>query len=163
MEEQKKQLMEFNVLDYFLSSPSGIPIKPEVIMFNWGLHNGPGGNSTIPGQNGNTTNYASELENITTRLLKVGSKLLFALTSPMLCNTNSDGCVVNLNNQAKAIMDKYKIPTVDLHGAVVGYCGPVPQASCFGEDGCFCPHCVDAGYQWLAETTIVPAIKPLLA
>jgi len=149
-------------LDYFLRGPSGIPVKPDVIMFNWGLHNGPMNNATIPGQNGNTTNYASELENITQSLLKIGSKLLWATSTPVICNLTSDGCVRNLNNQAIVIMNKYKIPIVDLYGAIIGYCGPTPQTSCFGETGCWCPHCVSAGYQWLAESTIVPALKQLL-
>jgi len=151
-------------LDYFLHSPAGDVLKPDLIMFNWGLHDGPMSNDTVPGQNGNTTNYASELETIVQRLLQVSpvNKLLFGLTTPMLCNVNDDGCVMNLNNQAVTVMNKYKIATVDLHAAIVNYCGPVPQDSCFGETDCFCPHCVSQGYQWLAENVIAPAMKVLL-
>ena len=35
-------------LDYFLRSPQGQQLNPDVIMFNWGLHDGPLGNSTVP-------------------------------------------------------------------------------------------------------------------
>jgi hypothetical protein len=44
--------------------------------------------------------------------------------------------------------------------------------SCFSISGCFCPHCPNSlarpspgyehGYEWLAETTIVPALRALL-
>jgi hypothetical protein len=27
-------------IDYFLSNPDGTPVHPDVIMFNFGLHNG---------------------------------------------------------------------------------------------------------------------------
>ena len=37
------------------------------------------------------------------------AKLLFALTSPSLCNVQGDGSVVTLNNQAAAIMAKYNV------------------------------------------------------
>src|SRR4051812_11796498 len=48
-------------LPYFLRSPSGIILQPDVIMFNWGLHDGPLGNTTVPGQQGNASVYAPEL------------------------------------------------------------------------------------------------------
>lgn len=154
-------------LQYFLASPSGMDIKPDVVYFNWGLHDGPMGNSTVPGQNGNSSDYAPQLQQIATALQAWtqarGAKLVFGLTSPMICNTTEDGCVLTHNAQAAAIMAQMAIPTVDLHAAVVAKCGPAPQASCFAEAGCFCPHCVPAGYQWLAESTVAPAIRALLA
>eukprot|EP00047_Mylnosiga_fluctuans_P012626 m.27128 g.27128 ORF g.27128 m.27128 type:complete len:313 (-) comp4382_c0_seq2:49-987(-) len=150
-------------LEQFLSSPSGVPLHPDVIMFNWGLHDGPMGNDTLPGQNGNYSVYLPELKLLTARLQSLGSKLLFALTSPMLCNAMDDWVVRDMNEHAGAFMASVGIPTINLHDAVVAKCGPVPQASCFGEAGCFCPHCVPAGYQWLAESTIVPALRALLA
>ena len=74
--------------------------------------------------------------------------------------------MVNLNNQAAAIMTQHSIPTINLHDAVVQKCGPVPQAECFGMKGCFCPHCAGRpagqGYDWLATSTIVPALTKLL-
>lgn len=95
-------------LDYFLRSPAGVALKPDVIMFNWGLHDGPLANGTVPGQNGSPDVYAPQLENITKQLLakEPQAKLLFALTSPSLCSVQGDGSVVNLNNQAAAIMKK---------------------------------------------------------
>lgn len=107
-------------LDYMLRSPRGDLLKPDVseltcsktifdmflveikvIMFNWGLHDGPLGNSTVPGQAGLPDVYAPQLETITQMLIKAEpqAKLLFALTSPSLCNVQGDGSVVTLNNQ----------------------------------------------------------------
>ena len=93
------------------------------------------------------------------------TKLLFAITSPDLCNKPIDDIQRGLNMQALAIMEKAGIPTVDLYAAITGKCGTVPQAECFGEKGCFCPHCPahgGLGYSWLANSTIVPAIEKLL-
>jgi hypothetical protein len=156
-------------LDYMLRSPGGTFLKPEVIMFNWGLHDGPLGNHTVPGQAGLPDVYAPQLEIITQKLMKAEpqAKLLFALTSPSLCNVAGDGSVVNLNNQAAAIMAKYNIPTINLHDAIVKQCGPAsPDSACWGLKGCFCPHCgagkAGQGYDWLANTTIVPALMKLL-
>lgn len=118
------------------------------------------------GQNGPATAYPAQLQALAAQMKKWaaprGTKLLYALTSAFLCNTTSDGCVVSLNVAAKGIMDALEIPTIDLHAAVVNKCGPAPQSSCFGEAGCFCPHCVAPGYAYLANSTIVPAIKSLL-
>jgi hypothetical protein len=154
-------------LDYMLRSPSGIFLKPDVIMFNWGLHDGPLGNSTVPGQAGLPDVYAPQLEEITKKLMvaEPQAKLLFALTSPSMCDATGDGCVVNLNNQASAIMLKYNIPTINLHDAVVSQCGEPPQKKCFNQTGCFCPHCgasPSPGYTFLAEKVIVPALTSLL-
>jgi hypothetical protein len=71
----------------------------------------------------------------------------------------------SLNVEAVKIMAKYNIPTVDLYAAITGHCGPVPQASCFGTKGEFCPHDISktgVGYAWIANSTIVPAIAKLL-
>jgi len=156
-------------LDYLLRSPAGVLLRPDVIMFNWGLHDGPLGNSTVPGQAGLPDVYAAQLEVITQKLAAAEpqAKLLFALTSPSMCNPKGDGCVVNLNNQAKAIMQRHGIPTINLHDAIVKQCGPPsPKSACWGHRGCFCPHCPGGGpgqgYDWLANTTIVPALRALL-
>ena len=154
-------------LDYMLRSPGGVLLKPDVIMFNWGLHDGPLGNATVPGQNGLPSVYASQLEVITQKLIasQPQAKLLFALTSPYMCAALNDGCVVNLNNQAAAIMAKYKIPTINLHDRVVEQCGPPPQKSCFNVSNCFCPHCSGGGapgYTFITDKVIVPALTALL-
>ena len=154
-------------LDYLLHSPSGVFLKPDVIMFNWGLHDGPLKNETEPGQYGLPAVYAEQLENITVRLIAAQpqAKLIFALTTAFMCSATQDGCVVNLNNQATAIMKKYRIPTINLHDGITGQCGPAPNGTCFGQKSCFCPHCPAAngiGYEFLATHLIVPAITKLL-
>lgn len=61
------------------------------------------------------------------------------------------------------------IPTVNLQSAIIDKCGAAPQQSCFGISHCFCPHCPNSlarpspGYEWLAETTIAPAMKKVLS
>ena len=70
------------------------------------------------------------------------------------------------DGQAAAIMAEHAVPTVDLHAAITGKCGRAPVSSCFNMTGCFCPHCsgrpAGQGYDWLATSTIVPAITKLL-
>jgi hypothetical protein len=137
-------------------------------MFNFGLHDGPLGNATVPGQQGNSTVYPHELEEIVLGLLKIfppttsRTKLLFALTSPMLCNMVADGNVVALNNAAAAIMAKHGVPTVDNHSPIIAKCGAVPTSVCFGVHGCFCPHCNGDAYAWLSTSVIAPALRKLL-
>lgn len=136
-------------------------------MFNWGLHNSLAGNCTAPcdpGQSGPPAEYLPYLRQIVAALKQVGpgkTKLLFAITSPDLCNKPIDDIQRALNTQAAALMAEESIPTVNLYTAITGKCGPVPTAECFGEKGCFCPHC-PPGYEWLAESTISPAIRALL-
>ena len=73
------------------------------------------GNDTIPGQQGNTSVYASELRAIALQLraraAAYGVKLIYGLTTAYLCALQNDGCVVNLNNQAAAIMAELQIST----------------------------------------------------
>lgn len=111
--------------------------------------------------------YPAQLENITLQLKakEPQATLLFAITSPMLCNAATDAVVVKLNAAAAAIMKKHGVATVSLHDAITGKCGAVPQKSCFNTTGEFCPHAIDhagLGYDWLATSTIVPAITKLL-
>ena len=111
--------------------------------------------------------YAAQLENITVQLkaAQPQAKLLYAGTTAYMCSAAQDGCVVNLNNQAAAIMTKHEIPMINLHDAITGQCGRAPNASCFGEAHCFCPHCSPGngiGYEFLAEHTIVPALTKMI-
>lgn len=108
------------------------------------------------------TVYAGQLEAIVARLqagAPKGARLLFAITSPMICQAQADHDVMWLNAQAAAIMQKHGVATVDLHAAVTGKCGAAPQVSCLGVAHCFCPHCSPVGYKWIADSTIAPAIK----
>ena len=154
-------------LDYMMRSPGGVPLKPDVLMFNFGLHDGPLGNHTTPGQAGLPDVYAAQLEKITETLIATQpqAKILFALTSPYMCAAQNDGCVVNLNNQAAAIMKKHNIPTINLHDTVVAECGLAPNSTCFGVHNCFCPHCAGGGapgYHFITDKVIVPALTALL-
>lgn len=169
-------------IDYWLRSPSGVAIKPDLVFFNFGLHDGPQlfkfppANVTIPGQEGNMTVYPGQLAQIAAKLktwaADTGSKLLFGITTPMMAAARPDQDVVSLNAAAKAVMADANIPTVDMYAAIVAECGPVPQKECFGIAGCFSPHCGGTathipgtptkGYFWLANTTVVPAMQKVL-
>jgi len=124
-------------------------------------------NETIPGQNAPPDNYAKELAAIVKLLqafsASTGAKLAWVQTTPYLCTAKQDGCVQNLNNQARAIMAAANIPVVDAYSAVVSQCGPAPKQACFGARDCFCPHCNDKAYRWLAENVVAPAIRAMLA
>ena len=43
-------------LDFWLHSPSGMPLDLDLILFNVGMHDGPMMNNTFPGQNAPPTN-----------------------------------------------------------------------------------------------------------
>lgn len=152
-------------LRYWLVSPSGMPYVPDVILFNSGMHNGPVWNATLPGQNAPASEYAAGLYNVTRDLAafraSTGVKLLYLLTTPMLCNATGDGCTQNLNNQAVEIMNRFDVPVLDTRTPIVNKCGAPPQSSCFNTTGCWCPHC-PPGYAWLVNTTIAPAVRALL-
>lgn len=150
-------------LDYLLRAPDGSMPVPDIIMFNWGLHNCLGGNnSRVPGQAGPADEYAPYLSKIAEKLKSLGPKLLFAITSPYMCATDINDIDQRLNAQAVQIMRTLGIPTVSLYDAIVGDCGPVPQpGGCHGIKGCWCPHCPPR-YEWLANGTIVPALRSIL-
>ena len=160
-------------LEYLLRPPTGTFIVPDILYFNWGLHNiSPNLNQTIPGQSGPPSAYAPYLEKIVNRLDELygpksntKTKLIFGITSPMICSKETDDIVQANNIDAESIMSKYNITTVNLHKAIVNKCGPAPQVECFGETNCFCPHCPangGRGYKWLANTVIVPVLEEFL-
>ena len=85
-------------LDYLLRAPNGEPLVPDVLFFNFGLHNiNP--NSTIPGQAGPPSEYAPFLDKIAGKLSEwskeTKAKLIFALTSPMLNSVETDKIVLD--------------------------------------------------------------------
>ena len=150
--------------DNFLHSPSGLPVKVDLIWFNSGMHNinWPG----AQGQEGNSSEYPAELAAIATRIqalaASTGAKLLYALTTPFLCTAATDFIINDLLNvNASAIMATNDISVVDLHTPIIEKCGTAPTPACFGLTGCFCPHC-PPGYEWLTTTVIAPAIRKAL-
>jgi hypothetical protein len=141
-------------LDYWLRGPSGGPISPDVLFWNFGLHDGPQlfgyppANVTIPGQEGNMSVYPAQIAQLGQTLKswaqQSGTKLLFGVTTPMLGDARADQDVSSLNAAAKQAMDRLGIPTVDMHAAIIAKCGTPPQKQCFGINGCFNPHCETA-------------------
>ena len=159
-------------LDYWLRGPAGDKIYPDLVYFNFGLHDGPQlfkyppANVTIPGQEGNMTVYPEQIAQIANSLkawaAESHSKLMFGITSPMLADARADRDVRSLNQAAAEVMATRNISTIDLHAAIVLRCGPVPQSECFGIKNCFSPHCGGTathipgqptkGYYWLANS-----------
>ena len=123
----------------------------------------------VPGQSGNTSVYGGELHAIAQKIqafaagLPKKAAVVFGITTPFLCSSQTDHIVSGLNSEAAAIMKSLGVPTIDLHAAIVAKCGPAPITDCFGVQDCFCPHCPGAGYQYLANSTIAPALRALLA
>ena len=111
-------------------------------------------------------NYAVELAEVADKLVAytkaMGSKLVFTTTTPFICTAQQDGCVQTLNGWAFDIMSARGIPVIDTYTAVIAACGKAPQASCFGAAQCWCPHCGDAGYKWLAGSVVAPALRAML-
>ena len=170
-------------LDYLLRAPDGTPLRPDVLMFNWGLHSRfPAGSTPIiPGQHGDPRVYRENLLAIAEKLLSWSKlqqqpevKLLFAVTSPYLDNATINGVIKGLNEQAMEIMRAKRIPTVSLYDAITGWCGQPPQRhGCWGQRNCWSPHCpcstsghsnssAVCGYGKLDNSTIAPAIQRLL-
>lgn len=159
-------------LDNWLHSPSGIAFFPDLIYFNSGMHNlsptGLPGNGTVPGQSGNATEYADQMLDVMTRLVAFSkasggkTKLMYGLTTAYLCDASVDAVITQkLNSVAASIAVNLGIWVVDAHSPIVTKCGAAPVQQCFGEKGCFCPHCPPA-YQWLSDTVIAPAIRAIL-
>ena len=155
-------------LEFLLAAPDGTPQVPDVLYFNFGLHNL--GNSTVPGQAGPIAEYAPYLEKIAAKLAALAlaqprMKLLFGITTPEMCDKGLDDTVVANNIDAAKIMARHGIPTVDMHTPIVAQCGPSPQPKCFNQSQCFCPHCPmndGVGYEFLAKEVIAPRIRALL-
>lgn len=159
-------------LDQWLRAPNGETWTPDLIWYNSGMHNlvvnGTPGNGVVPGQSGNSSEYAGELAGVADRLLAFAAasgnktKIMFGLTTPYLCDASIDGVITGtLNAAAAAIMAARGVWTVDMHGPIVEKCGPAPVQECFGVKQCYCPHCPGA-YNWLADTIIAPAIRAAL-
>jgi len=156
-------------LPFFLHSPSGMSLEGvDVVLFNWGMHDGPMGNSSVPGQNLPPTHYKEQLQQITDHLIAFANslqskpKLVFVATTPFLCNLTSNGAVETLNNLAADIMSPRKIPVVSAFDAIIKKCGPLPISDCFGVKDCFCPHCPTAGYEWTVANVLAPAVQRIL-
>jgi len=159
----------FQCLNYMLRAPNGNPLRPDLLWFNWGLHNCNPGAGDLPGQNGNVTEYVPFLRKIATQLKQWSTetstspvKLVFALTSPWMNNATINAVILSHNEAAREIMSNFDIPVVDLHAPIVEKCGSVPQKSCMGQVGCWSPHC-PSGYAWLSNSTISPAIRKFLS
>ena len=120
-------------LDYWLHSPSGLDLGagPDVIVFNFGMHNYRSG-APVPGQEGPPTVYAAELQNFTSQLLAYTNshpktKLLYLLTTAQLCSASTDETIKStLNPAAAAIMVRLQCAKCAL--------------SCGGEATLFDPH-----------------------
>ena len=153
-------------LSFWLASPSGERLPWDLVYVNSGMHNsGQGADWIVPGQSGEPAAYAAELSSILTVLVSRAPRVVFGITSPMMCNSTIDAVISGtLNPVARLIADDAGLSdsVVDLYAAVTAACGAVPQASCFGQAGGFCPHSNSEGYAYLAGE-IAPVIRSALA
>ncbi len=153
---------------FFSFSPSS-PAHSATLFFCAAVHNLATSGAGVPGQGANYSDYAPHMQAATSKLVAFAAasggktKLLLAMTTPYLCDASIDGIIHSiLNVNASALASTYGIPVVDPYSAIVEKCGKAPTQSCFGETGCWCPHC-PPGYSWLAQTVLAPAVRKLLS
>ena len=53
-------------------------------------------------------------------------------------------------------------PSCSPHLVGVSACGWLYARRCLGMANCFSPHCGNPGYEWIAKSTVVPALEKLL-
>jgi hypothetical protein len=162
-------------LDSWVRAPSGEPFWPDVVYFNSGMHNLAAGGQNTPGQSGNASEYAGEMQLVMERMVAwaasapgaIKPKLIYGLTTPYLCSASTDSVITNvLNAAAASIASSLNIWIADPHGPIIAKCGAAPVASCFETNDCFCPHCPGGtpnAYGWLADNVIAPQIRLLLS
>jgi hypothetical protein len=161
-------------IDYWLHSPSGMelgPAGPDLITFNFGMHDYAANGTGVPGQSGNSSVYALQLALLAGRLIRYTAthprtKLLFLMTTPYLCDGTIDRSIQGLNAAAAGVMAELGVPTLDPYTAIRQYCGGTPptpgceaQPSWGGD--CWCPHC-PSGYSWLTSSTLAAPIRAML-
>ena len=146
-------------IDVFTSTAQLYPIKPNVYLFNFGLHDYNLNSAAFFDE------YVSELTKIRDRLLQSGAKVLWATTTPVPYSSDINDVVNILNEKALSeVMNPAQIPSVDLYQAVIDRCGPSPFWNCpisLNRPGKPNVHYNSDGYQYLASV-ISPAIKKLL-
>jgi len=141
-------------MPYFLRTPRHELPRWDVVAFNFGLHDGTDSNAS----------YAAGLEIVTETVIRdtaPSAKLVYFLTTipggshsvPGEPVSPGDRRVLELNELAATVMAKHGVTVVDLYAAMEK-CGETCK-DCK-------PHCSAAGYQWLADNAIVPAIKKAL-
>ena len=145
---------------YFVRTPQFTLPPWDVITFNYGLHDGADTNAS----------YLSGISSIADQLIdtaksanpsKPSRLIYFQTTIPGGANSvpgepvsPNDQRVIELNDIAKGVMDSRNITVVDLYATMTA-CGKLCS-------GCK-PHCSNpAGYQYLVDHAIVPAIKKAL-
>lgn len=146
-------------IDVFTSTAQLYPIKPNVYLFNFGLHDYNLNSEAFFDE------YVSELTKIRDRLLQSGARLLWATTTPVPYSSEINDVVNILNGRALSeVMNPAHIPKVDLYQAVIDRCGLPPYWNCsisLNRPGSPNVHYNSDGYQYLASL-ISPAIKNLL-
>ena len=142
-------------LDNLLVTSMGLSVRWDVIVFNFGLHNLD--NSTEAEQQ-----YAEDLQNITSRLVATGSKIVYALTTPFMPDKLQGNSVVQqLNAIANGIMARQSVPTVDLYSRVTAKCGVTYKTCPICRKSPCSYHYTPQGYEWISAP-LVAAIRQQL-
>jgi hypothetical protein len=106
-------------LDNFLVTQRQTPVKWDVILYNFGLHD-------LDNSSTAEAKYRTELTNITARLVATGAKLIYATTTPFMPDTTKGNHVVDdLNQIAREVIAGKGIQLLDLHKLVTDHCGMV--------------------------------------
>eukprot|EP00040_Diaphanoeca_grandis_P010557 m.54100 g.54100 ORF g.54100 m.54100 type:complete len:420 (-) comp21866_c0_seq1:347-1606(-) len=148
-------------MPYFVRTPQYVLPSWDVITFNFGLHDGAVTNDTYITNMNNVTEYLIATAKATASGTKKAARLIYFLTTipggsnsvPGEPVSPSDKRVIELNAIATTIMNANNIPVVDLYATMTA-CGDACKACQ--------PHCGPAGYKYLVENAIEPAIKKAL-
>ena len=107
-------------LDNFLVTQRQTPVKWDVILYNFGLHD-------LDNSTAGEATYRKQLTNITARLVATGAKLIYATTTPFMpMTTIGDDVVADLNSIARDVIKGKSIGLLDLHEVVMETCSPPP-------------------------------------
>ena len=108
-------------LDNWLVTQRQTPVRWDVIMFNFGLHD-------LDNHSAAEATYRAQLRNITARLNATGATLMYATTTPFMPDSTVGNNVVDdLNRIAREVVQPYdgNMTVVDLHKVVTDHCGDV--------------------------------------
>ena len=138
-------------LRLFLQTAMLEPIRYDVIIFNFGMHD-INYSGKCPEQYTTPVEYAKNLRTIKLILLSTGANVGYVLTTPVPWNGTLNDRVIQYNTIARDVMKEYPpVPTADLYTWVIEVCGVPPYFNCIIAGKQPSPHYKPYGYEYLSE------------
>ena len=149
-------------LQFLLSTSNLDPVRYDVIVFNFGLHDVDYGGSS-PEEFTPAEEYRRNLGRLKESLLETGTEVGFLSTTPIPYNVTRNERVIEYNLIADDIMSEAPlVETANLYGWVVKVCGEPPYNSCKIAGKQPSPHYTVDGYKYLARL-VTQLFQDLLA